>query len=163
MKLDLYDSYEGLDAQLTHTGIVRTIRRKDAQRTLDGLLDRIDHTEHDPHFFWVVDRAMLVGTMLDSRNTPVCAVDVALNLIRHPDPDRNPPQDQMDLIFDSWWDHTPLPSDFPPWCDDIELMHFLKNKDWALNLTDLDVYGHELPPIDVPYRLVYDRRFGRFT
>ncbi|MFI7004131.1 hypothetical protein [Nocardia sp. NPDC050175] len=133
----------------------RPIRRATADRALTGLLERAHQVETDPYCIWTVHRIVLFGSMLDQARHYVSDVDVAIELIRHPD--HEAPESVHTALFDAWYSRIPLPSGFP-WKGEDQVKKFLKNRSRTLSLHRLtDDIGPAGLGWDIPHKMVYER------
>lgn len=145
--------------QVINASAAKPIRRATAQKALDGLLSRMVEAEADPYTWWVVRRAVLFGSMLDDDRAYVSDVDVAVEFMTHPDPQRTPPREARLVLSGALMARSPLPKDFR-WRGETQVRKYLQNRQRSLSLMNLDERGIAGLGWDVPHRIIYDRERG---
>ncbi|MFG1795748.1 hypothetical protein [Nocardia sp. NPDC049149] len=139
---------------VVNASAAKSVKRTTAEKALAGLLNRIEEVDVDPHSLWVVNQAVLFGSMLDESRDRISDVDVAIELIPHPD--RVAPEWARQALFDAWYSRIPLPDGFP-WRGEQQVLKFLKNRQRTLSLMAIDEHGIAGLGWGIPHKVLYDR------
>jgi len=146
---------------LANASAAKPIRRATARNTLTSFLDRIEEVSSDSRCLWVVDEAVLFGSMLDPTRDPVSDVDVAVRLVQHQERCEAAGERALDILFERemGWRHIPV--------NEVEffgrndVLKKLKSRKSSLSLHLINEKGEVGGLADISYDVIYQRGTGR--